>query len=108
LRTSYKPIENEAVLLVNCSYFTTNRILLKNRKKIGKEVTTECRELERDYSSLESFVVYICMQGEGTISYGQNSSISICQGETVLLPACIERTTLSTNAELLLLETFIL
>jgi mannose-6-phosphate isomerase len=108
MRTSYKPMENEAVLLVNCSYFTTNLIHLKIKKEISKEASAECKELERDYTSLESFVVYICMQGEGTISYGQNSSIPICQGETVLLPACIERTRLSTNTELLLLETFIL
>lgn len=108
LKTSYEPLENEAVLLVNCSYFTTDRIYLKAQKQENNETEAESMDLDRDYTSLESFVIYVCMKGEGIISYGQNSTISIHQGETVLLPACLNRTTLSTNSELLMLETFII
>ncbi len=117
LVTNYEPIENESVPLVSCSYFTTNRVQLKADAsgfedvitENGKEkiLMTETVEMDRDYSDLDSFVIYVCMQGEGSIAYGDDLSISIEQGETVLLPASLKGTTLSTCSELLLLETYI-
>ena len=118
LKAAYEPVENDMVPLVSCSYFTTNRIQLKadasgyedvitdNGKQ--KVLMTETVEMDRDYSSLDSFVIYVCMQGEGNITYGDDQTISIHQGESVLLPACLDGTTLSTSGELLLLETYIL
>jgi len=118
LKAAYEPVENDMVPLVSCSYFTTNRIQLKadasgyedvitdNGKQ--KVLMTETVEMDRDYSSLDSFVIYVCMQGEGNITYGDDQTIAIHQGESVLLPACLDGTTLSTSGELLLLETYIL
>ena len=118
LKADYDPVENDLVPLVSCSYFTTNRIQLKadasgyedvitdNGKQ--KVLMTETVEMDRDYSSLDSFVIYVCMQGEGNITYGDDQTISIHQGESVLLPACLDGTTLSSSGELLLLETYIL
>jgi len=118
LKTIYKPVENDAVALVSCPYFTTNRVHLKAEeagfKKIPVEngfqevLLTDRVEMDRDYSDLDSFVIYVCMQGAGTISYGNDKTVSICKGETVLLPASLQGTTLSTDNELLLLETCIL
>lgn len=115
LKTSYEPIENETVLLVNCPYFTTNLVHLKaegpgyeeaKTQNDPKQVLmTETVEMDRDYTDIDSFVIYVCMQGEGTITYGVDLTIPVCQGETVLLPACLKGTTLSTSRELLLLET---
>jgi mannose-6-phosphate isomerase len=118
LKTDYEPLENDVVPLVSCSYFTTNRIHLKADES-GFEMMqaedgqrrvpmTETIEMDRDYATLDSFVIYVCMKGEGEIQYGEDASFSIRQGETVLLPACIESTVLSTTGELLLLETYIL
>jgi len=117
LKTSYEPVENDAVPLVHCSYFTTNRVQLKADISGVEEIITdngqqkvqmtETVEMDRDYTDLDSFVIYVCMQGEGSILYGNDQILSIRQGETVLLPASIEGTTLSTESELLLLETYI-
>lgn len=38
--------------------------------------------LALDYSDLDSFVIYICTQGEATVN-----SVNIKAGETLLLPA---------------------
>lgn len=118
LKTRYEPVDNDAVPLVSCSYFTTNRVKLKADASGYEEVITESGkqkvmmvetiEMDRDYTDLESFVIYVCMEGEGEIAYGTDQTISIRQGETVLLPACLNGTTLRTSGELLLLETYIL
>jgi len=117
LKTTYEPVENDAVPLVSCTYFTTNRVQLKadasgvedviTDEGTQKVLMTETIEMDRNYTDLDSFVIYVCMQGEGHIAYGEDQTISIQQGETVLLPAGIQGTTLSTNGELLLLETYI-
>ncbi|MDD4922107.1 MAG: mannose-6-phosphate isomerase [Bacteroidales bacterium] len=117
LKTVYEPVENESVPLVSCPYFTTNRVQLKaddsgyeeinTEKGKQKVLMTETVEMDRNYNDLDSFVIYVCMQGEGFIAYGDDQTLSIRQGETVLLPACLKETTLGTNTELLLLETYI-
>lgn len=117
LKASYEPIENDTVPLVSCSYFTTNRVQLKADTSGVEEVITEngpqkvlmteTVEMDRDYSDLDSFVIYVCMKGEGSILYADDQILSIKQGETVLLPATIKGTTLVSDSELLLLETYI-
>jgi len=118
LKTAYEPVENDTVPLVSCSYFTTNRVQLKadasgyediiTEKGRQQVLMTETVEMDRDYTGLDSFVIYVCMQGEGAIAYSNDQTISIRQGETVLLPACLDGATLSTGTDLLLLETYIL
>jgi mannose-6-phosphate isomerase len=118
LKTDYEPLENDIVPLVSCSYFTTNRIYLKADESgfetvetedgVRQVPMTETIEMDRDYAALDSFVIYVCMKGEGEIQYGKEAVLSVKQGETVLLPACMESTILSTMTELLLLETYIL
>jgi len=118
LKTQYEPVDNDAVSLVSCAYFTTNRVKLKADVSGYEEILTESGkqkimmtetiEMNRDYTDLESFVIYVCMEGEGEIAYGKDQTISIRQGETVLLPACLDGTTLRTSTELLILETYIL
>jgi len=118
LKTRYESVDNETVPLVTCSYFTTNRVQLKADVSGYKEIITENSkqkvmmtetiEMDRDYTNLDSFVIYVCMQGEGEIAFGKGQTISIRQGETVLLPACLEGATLRTSKELLILETYIL
>ncbi|MDP4277015.1 MAG: class I mannose-6-phosphate isomerase [Bacteroidota bacterium] len=117
LKTTYRSLENEAEPLVSCPYFTTSRIQLKAAcsqietvvvNGIEQQVPmTETMEMDRDYSSLDSFVIYVCMQGEGSIEYGDGLSLPISQGESVLLPATLKQTTLRTDSSILLLETYI-
>jgi mannose-6-phosphate isomerase len=72
-KTSYTDNIDHTVQLVKNPYFSTNLIHLD--KPMG-----------RDYSSLDSFVLYICTEGNVNIHYpGGMESITI--GEVILIPA---------------------
>lgn len=88
-----EPVLNKTVNLVNCEYFNTN--ILSLNKAIDKE-----------YYSNDSFVVYICLDGEFSISWDGNSE-NVTKGETVLLPAMIKEVTLKPIKEACLLEVYI-
>ena len=92
-RTSYKDKENEIVPLVSCEYFTTNKLHFNI-------------EVERDHSSLDSFVIYVCMEG-GLIMNYEYGAIEIKKGEAVLVPASIPKLTLIPKGEFKLLESYI-
>ncbi|MDR0394037.1 MAG: class I mannose-6-phosphate isomerase [Tannerella sp.] len=93
-KTSYTPHENEAVELVKCNYFTTN-LLKINETKL------------RDYSSLDSFVVYICMKGKALIKDDKNNELPVGRGQTVLIPADTKSITIETEQDSEFLETYI-
>jgi mannose-6-phosphate isomerase len=93
-RTHYTPRENDAVELVRCKYFTTN--LLKLNKTMN-----------RDYASLDSFVVYICMKGETMIRDNKNNALPVRQGQTVLIPADTKNMMIETGQDCEFLETYI-
>lgn len=88
-----EPVLNKTVNLVNCEYFNTN--ILSLNKAIDKE-----------YYSNDSFVVYICVDGEFSIRWDGNSE-NVTKGETVLLPAMIKEVTLKPIKEARLLEVYI-
>ena len=75
-KTKYELKPNESVELVNCQYFTTNVLQIN-------------AVVEKDYNKLDSFVIYICMEGTLVIET-ESGSESIQKGETILLPASIE------------------
>ena len=118
LQTNYVPLENDLTPLVSCPYFTTNLIHLKADESGFETVVTsegrkqvpmiETLEMDRSYEGFDSFVMYVCMKGEGQVQYGNDQFLDIRQGETVLLPASLNTTVLSTSSEMLLLETYIL
>jgi len=93
-KTEYKPLVNQPVELVSCPYFTTNLL----------DVDIS---LSRDYSKLDSFVIYICMQGHCTIKDNKGNDIFISQGESVLIPANTESVLIIPSESSKLLETYI-
>ncbi len=93
-KTSYTEKENEPVLLESCQYFTTN--LLKLDKAI-----------DRDYTKTDSFVAYICMGGSCSILDDKGNTLSIQQGETVLIPADTKSVNIKPESNVLLLETYV-
>ena len=100
----YDSSTNGVSSLVSCSYFVTNSLHLS--KSSMQNDATPVVEMARDYSTLDSFVIYVCIQGQGQVLCGKQT-LSIKQGETLLLPATIHESLLSTSNELLLLEIFI-
>lgn len=89
IKTEHNKFEN----LVNCEFFNTN--IISFNKSIDKE-----------YYSIDSFVVYICIEGEFLICWDGNSD-KVTKGETVLLPAMIKEVTLKPMNEARLLEVYI-
>jgi mannose-6-phosphate isomerase len=88
-----EPQPNITENLVNCEFFHTD--ILHFNTPVRKE-----------YYSNDSFVVYICTEGEFTIKWEDNSD-KVIKGETVLLPAMIKEVTLVPSGEATLLEVYI-
>ena len=80
-RTEYKAIVDKPVKLVECQYFTTNILPL----------TTS---VERDFTDLDTFVIYCCLEGKYTIGW-EDQSILVEKGESILVPALINNFVLS-------------
>jgi mannose-6-phosphate isomerase len=78
---------NRAVSMVDCPYFTTNIISLEGKATF-------------DYASLDSFVLYICAEGEADIKVGDTTE-HITPYELVMIPAEADMVTLSGEAKLL-------
>lgn len=74
-KTSYHISKNQIVPLVSCSYFTTNIIEFDE-------------PLTRNYGTIDSFIVYMCLEGNFIIEYNDEKTV-VNKGETVLIPACI-------------------
>lgn len=88
-----KELLNEIVPLVNCEYFTTHIL------RFNKTIT-------RNYATLDSFRVYICLDGGFDIVYSTQHT-TVYKGDTMLIPACIDEVDLVPHQESLLLETYI-
>ena len=93
-RTHYKGHTNATVELANCKYFTTNLIDLDTI-------------MVRDFSELDSFVVYICMEGKASIRDNKGNEIFAHQGQTVLIPADTDVVTISPVPGAKFMETYI-
>ena len=94
-RTDYQPVKNKEVEVVSCKYFTTSVYQLD-------------APLTKDLSSIDSFMVVMCVAGSGSLScHSERSeeSLPIRQGETVLIPASATGVTFTPSAEGLTLVT---
>lgn len=80
-RTHYTATPNHGNELVRCDYFTTSLY----------ELTSS---IELPIAPLDSFVVVIALEGAGTLSTEDGRTMSIRQGETVLVAARHERLTI--------------
>lgn len=95
LRKSNLNTKNDKVTnIAKCEYFTTNIIEVKD-------------VLEKDYSGIDSFVIYMCIDGRISISYGDNKDINVEKGETILIPATLNNIKITTQCKSIILETYI-
>lgn len=85
---------NNTHTLRNCKYFNSSLTQLDGSQ-----------ELERIYEMIDSFVVYICIEGKLKISIQGQTDTTINRGETVLIPAIFDSVTLSGKGKII--ETYI-
>ncbi len=89
-RTPYHTELNKSTEVVNCKYFNTS-------------VLEFDRTIDKDIYHLDSFVIFICLEGEYAIGYNTGTE-RVKKGETVLIPASLNQfrlEPLSNNVKLL-------
>ncbi len=82
-KTHYEKTPNVSNKLVHSPYFKTNFL-------------TITKPIAKDYSNLDSFVIYMCISGVLDVVCNEKS-YALSAGETILLPAIINNVTLQTN-----------
>ena len=94
-RTKYEPLKDEPVELVACPYFTTS-------------VYDMSEQISCDYSELDSFVIFICIEGSCLMTDNEGNEVTLGAGETILLPATTQDVTIvPQGGNVKLLETYV-
>ncbi len=92
-KTPYKNAVNKPVELVNCPYFTTNKLHFTH-------------PVTRDHREADTFVIYVCMEGKLTMHY-QGGSTKVKMGDCILVPASSARVRLEPDGYFKMLESYI-
>lgn len=93
-RIHYDEVKNTRNTVVECDYFTTS---------IYDVDVADAAPVKLDYTTLDSFVVLICVKGEGRITDSKGESMPLRAGDTLLIPAT--ETCFEISGNLRLLET---
>ncbi len=92
-KTSYEAEKNKTSELVKSKYFTTNLMDLDV-------------PLQKNYIALDSFVIYLCVEGDFALLYGDEKIIAQ-KGETILIPATMDEVKIIPAPKAKILEIFI-
>jgi len=92
-KTPYQSLENSTVPVVDSPFFTTGVIKLD-------------QPVDKDYNLIDSFVIYMCMEGAAGIAYDGGVE-QIHKGETLLIPAEIKNVAILPTEATTLLEVYI-
>ena len=92
-RMNYSKKLNESSNIAHCEYFTTNFLPIKGN-------------LIKNYSALDSFVIYMCVAGKAEVSI-EGSSEKLKMGETLLIPAENKEVKISSSEGAELLEVYV-
>lgn len=92
-KTHYQAIKNSTVTAVETPYFTTSVIQLD-------------QPVEKDFNLIDSFVIYMCMEGEAGITHFGGVE-KIKKGETILIPAEMKNLAIIPIETTTLLEVYI-
>ena len=85
---------NKTIPLVNCNYFTTNLIEFN-------------QIIYKNYISLDSFVIYMILDGSFSLEYADKKQMELYKGQTVLLPAELDEIKLKPYEKSKILEIYI-
>lgn len=92
-KTPYQPTKNTTVTAVDSPYFTMGVI---NFDQL----------VEKDFNLIDSFVIYMCVEGSAGISYPGGVE-QISKGDTILIPAEIKTLAIIPAEQTTLLEAYI-
>ncbi len=93
-RTAYSEEENKPVVLESTRYFTTELVRLT-------------KGISRDFSKIDSFVIYVCFEGSCRITDKCNNVVEVKQGESILIPAITQTVNIEPDEKVHLLETYV-
>ncbi len=93
-RNDYSATSNRPSPVVTCPYFSVNLIWFN-------------RTVERDYLDIDSFLIYICIQGSFLLNYGEENPMLVKTGHSILLPAIFKDVVLEPRGETRVLEVYI-
>ena len=74
-RTTYSPVAEGVVSIVDCQYFAVS-------------VITTQTKLHRDLSAEDSFATLSCLEGECQITTATGHTLTLSSGQSCLIPAC--------------------
>ncbi len=92
--TQYKAEINKTTQLETCEYFTTNRLVFN-------------KLIDCNYSELDSFVIYMCLDGEFEIDYNNEEKTIVKKGESILIPSELKHLTLNPIGKAECLEVYL-
>lgn len=93
-KIQYNAQNDATTKLVSCGFFITNVIQF------------DC-PVVKDYYPIDSFVIYMCLEGSATINFEGDYEEMISKGETVLIPASLHKITLTPKGEAKILEIYV-
>ena len=76
-KTTYETAENTSNKLIHTPYFKSNVLIVTD-------------VISKDYSQIDSFVIYICTEGFVKIA-ADNEIYQLAMGETILIPASVKK-----------------
>jgi len=94
IRSPYRSIQNTTVNLADCPYFTTGIIEFD-------------QPVDKDFALIDSFVIYICIEGSMLINYKGGEAVSLMKGESVLIPAALKEISLIPSQKCTVLEVYL-
>jgi len=92
--TSYQSVKNSPVNLVKCPYFSTRLIEIDEK-------------MDMDYATLDSFVIYMCLEGGLDLRYDGENRTQLVRGDTILIPASLKVLSLIPDQDSRLLEIYV-
>ena len=91
--TNYQIQKDAVAELIHTPYFTSNIL----------EIQTQ---VKRDYTSIDSFVILICVEGSLELNV-EGENYRLTKGETILLPAVVNKVEFSAEANAKLIEVYL-
>ncbi|MCK9561510.1 MAG: class I mannose-6-phosphate isomerase [Bacteroidales bacterium] len=92
-KISYTQPKHGTEKIINSPFFTINIISAQ-------------QPMLKDYYIIDSFVIYMCVEGSANITYHNQQTVSISKGQTMLIPCNVYEITITPLPSVTLLEVY--